>query len=104
MDGFENFDEGAFGSSTNPTQLDFGESANEDIFASAGMTMNSQQNFGGMNQAKEDDLTPEEQEIVQRVEGEMQEKKRLLYEKQNQEEVEKTERKQAAQKQLEEWK
>ena len=59
MDGFENFDEGAFGSSTNPTQLDFGENENEDIFASAGMSMNSQ-NIGGMNRAQEDDLTPEE--------------------------------------------
>lgn len=103
MDGFENFDEGAFGSSTNPTQLDFGE-GQEDIFAAAGMSMNSQSNFGGPSKANDDDLTPEEQEIVQRVESEMQEKKRLLFEKQNQEEVEKTERKQAAQKQLEEWK
>ena len=106
MEGFENFDEGGFATSTNPTDLDFGDNANEDIFAAAGMSMNSQSNMGSnMNRAQgEDDLTPEEQDIIQRVEGEMQEKKRLLYEKQTQEEVEKTQRKQSAQTQLEEWK
>ena len=41
MDGFENFDEGGFATSTNPTDLDFGDNANEDIFAAAGMSMNS---------------------------------------------------------------
>ena len=87
MEGFEGFEQqDGFGTSTNATNLDFGESAQEDIFAGAGMSMNSQSNMGSnMNRAQEDDLTPEEQEIIQRVESEMQEKKRQLFEKQNSE-------------------
>ena len=107
MEGFEDFEnQNAFGSSTNASNLDFGANAQEDIFAAAGMSMNSQSNVGSnVNRGgAEDDLTPEEQEIVQRVELEMQEKKRQLYEKQTSEDEEKNQRKQAAQQALEEWK
>ena len=77
MDGFEDFEnQNAFGTSTNASNLDFGESAQEDIFAAAGMSMNSQQNMGQNRAGAEDDLTPEEQEIMQRVEEELQEKKK----------------------------
>lgn len=107
MDGFEDFEnQNAFGTSTNASNLDFGESAQEDIFAAAGMSMNSQQNMGS-NMGRggaEDDLTPEEHEIMQRVEEELQEKKRQLFEKQNNEDQEKMQRKQSAQQSLEEWK
>ena len=42
MEGFEGFEQqDGFGTSTNATNLDFGASAQEDIFAAAGMSMNS---------------------------------------------------------------
>ena len=70
------------------TQLDFGGggddefAAAEDPFASAGgMQMNMQSNSGfgsgaPMMAAKHDDYTPEELEIIQRVEEEQQERKK----------------------------
>lgn len=49
-----------------------------------------------MSPSKVNDYTPEEQAMIERVEAEQQDRKRLLYEKQVKEQEEKNKRKQKA--------
>ena len=52
---------------------------------------------------QDDDLTPEEQEQIARVEAEQQDRSRALFDKQNEEERLKQERKASAQTWLADW-
>ena len=104
MEDFGAFDE------PNNNNLNF-DAGDDDAFAAAsdpfavagGMQMNSQTAAPMMAGPKHDDYTPEELEIIQRVDLEQQDRKKQLYEKMQQEESAKNERKIAGQQALNEW-
>ena len=105
FDEFERQEDGGVG-------LDFGESADDafgaavanDPFAGGGMHMSSQSPDPMMGAGHFSDYTPEEKELMQRVDAEQQDRKRVLYEKQVKEQEDKNKRKQDAQAELSKWK
>ena len=96
MDGFGNFDEEPNNMNYDNNDEDAFSAAQDPFNASGGMQMSSQsQSFAATAPmgSKHDDLTPEEIEIIERVDSEQQNRKRELYEKLQQEENEKNDRK-----------
>ena len=96
--------------------LNFGDgddafaSAGPDPFASAGLSMNSQEPVGmsaapgTVNFNTESDYTPEEIALVEKARADQDERKRLLYESQMQEEQDKQQRKLKGKELLDKWK